>query len=255
MNRIRLYAILLFLLASSLVGCNSSDNSKKNNIEYEIFEAEVIDNEGGLLVSPDEESVEYTSSDKIMVELLDAEILDEKGNTVDSDKLKPGDRLRIYYNGMILESYPAQITANKIEVIGHNHIVDGIFAVIDDIYKDDNALNHDITMIAFDTTGWISLTKAETYAILSMAYNKYGFDIIQGTFDELAEQGLIDEDNLYFENGILIELKDIEINKGRDKIECSIQKWRSGLGAIGWDGNAKLNGDEWEITKDMRWIS
>lgn len=260
MKKIRLLILVFLLLIGSLAGCNgiSFDEDNGKNIdysEYQVFEADVIDNKNGLLISPDEESVEYSSSDKISVGLVDAKILDKKGDLVDIDMLIPGDRIKIYYNGTILESYPAQISAEQIEIIGHNDIVDGIFALIDDIYQDDIALNHEITMIAFDTAEWTSLSKAETYTILAMAYNKYEFEIIQGTFDELAEQGLIDKDNLYFENGILMELNNIEINKDRDYINCSIRKWRSGKGAIGWDGKAKLKGGEWKITRDNMWIS
>lgn len=272
MKRIGLLFLVLLVIIGSLAGCNEIsveiDESKGNDLsEFQIFEAEVIDSKGGLLIAPDEDSIERTSSDKIYVGLLDAaiydedgnlvdkDIYDEDGNLVDEDIFQPGDRVRITYNGIIAESYPTQISAEKIEIIGHNHIVDGMFALIDDIYQKDSALNSDITMIAFDTSEWTSLTRAEIYTILAMAKENYEVEIVQGTFEELAEQGLIDEDKLYFESGILITLSDIETNKKRDEISTSIRKWRSGDGAVGWDAEAKLKAGEWKITRKNMWIS
>lgn len=281
MKRIGLLILMLLITSGSLMGCkkdtpiidegskidSSIDNnedikdiSDSTNIddvadEYQIFEADVIESGEWLLIAPDVDSTEYTSSDKISVATIETEIIDEKGNVIEVNILEPGDRIKVLYNGVIAESYPAQITAAKIELLGHNYIVDGFFALIDDVYQDDSALNSDITMIAFDTRGWTSLSKAETDIILAMAQDKYELEIVKGSFDELAEQGLIDKENLYFENGIIIEMEDITINNNRDKIKCSIRKWRSGLGAIGWDAEAKLIKEEWKISRDNMWIS
>ncbi|NLL73280.1 MAG: DUF3221 domain-containing protein [Clostridiales bacterium] len=260
MKKICSLILMVLLLVGGLAGCNQrsfaeGDGSDKDDSDIQVFEADVIENENGLLISPDQESVEFSSSDKISVGLIDAKIFDKEGNLVDKDVLISGDRIKVYYNGIILESYPAQISAQKIEVIGHNHIVDGMFSLIDDVYQEDSALNHDISMIAFNTAEWTALTKAEIYTILAMAHNQYDLEIVQGTFDELAEQGLIDKEKLYFENGILIELNDLVIDEDRETINSSIRKWRSGKGAIGWKGEAKLDGDQWKITRSNMWIS
>ncbi|HPU63335.1 MAG TPA: hypothetical protein PK304_04215, partial [Mobilitalea sp.] len=166
-----------------------------------------------------------------------------------------GDRIKIFYDGIIAESYPAQISADKIKIIGHNHIIDGFFFMIDDIYHDDPGLNGDITMIAFDFGNTDLLSKAEIETLLAMAKKEYGLEIIQGTFDELAEQGFIDKKKLYFETGVLIEFKDIEIDRSKNKISCSISKWRSGLGAIGWDAKAKLDDGKWKLEREKVWKS
>ncbi|NLK99324.1 MAG: DUF3221 domain-containing protein [Clostridiales bacterium] len=285
MKKIRLFVLMLFILSASLVGCKldtalkdigiednndpskdkeaaRGDKANKENesnlddvIEEQVFEGDVIGADGALLISPDKDSAEHLSADKISVAVREAEIIDDKGNTVDMGILKPGDRVKVTYNGLILESYPAQITASKIELIGRNHLIDGFVALIDDIYQEDSALNDNISMIAFDTTDWTMLSKIEVEIILAIAKEKYGFEVVEGTFDELAEQELIDKDNLYFENGILIEIKDIEVNKDKDEIEASIKKWRSGLGAIGWDAKAKFDKDKWKIVRESMWIS
>lgn len=270
MKKTRLYILMLmlFMLVASLVGCNPNGplkdlalddiNNKainNDNVEYQDFMADVISSDGTLIITPDKDTVEFSSSDRISVAVSDAELIDNKGNVADINILKPGDRIKIYYNGIIAESYPAQITADRIELIGRNQVIDGFLALTHDIYQEDIGLNGGITMIAFDTSEWTMLTEIETEIILAIVEEKYNREVVEGTFDELAEQKLIDKEDLYFEKGILIEIKGIEINKDKDKIECSIKKWRSGLGAIGWDAEAKLNKDTWEITRSGMWIS
>ncbi|HKL99755.1 MAG TPA: hypothetical protein VJZ06_07610 [Mobilitalea sp.] len=222
---------------------------------YQIFEAEVIEGGEYLLVAPDKASDAYRSSDKISVALLGAEVKDSAGNKIGGDQLKAGDIVKISFNGVILESYPAQITANIVELLDHNILIDGYMALIDDIYQEDSGLNGEITMLAFDSTDWIGLSEIEKETILSLVEEKYGLETLQGTFDELAEQGLIDKENLYFEKGVLIEISEMEYDADNKTIKGSISKWRGGLGAIGADVKAKLEGDKWKITKTNQWIS
>jgi hypothetical protein len=222
---------------------------------YQVFDATVIDNTKGLLVAPAQDSDAYRSSDKISVGLTDTVILDQERKEMAADQIKAGDILRIAFNGVILESYPAQITAARIEYLDHNLLLDGYMALIDDLYQEDSGLNGDITMIAFDTSGWVGLTEPEKEIILSMAKEKYGIDTLQGSFEELAEQGLIDKDNLYFESGVLIELKEMEYNEETMTLTCAISKWRSGLGAIGADAKVTYEDGVWKITKTNNWIS
>jgi hypothetical protein len=238
-------------------GTNSDTDSKDNGDEtsMSVFEAEVIQAEGTLLVTPDEESSEYRSSDKIAVSLQGV-IVDKQGNEITLKELKAGDRVSITYNGIIAESYPAQISASEVKVTGHNLLIDGYLALIDDIYQEDDGLNSDITMIALDTTGWAELTDIEKEIIFAEMKEIYGVDIIEGTFDELAEQELIDKETLYFPEGILITISDIKYDKEKEEITCSIEKWRSGLGAIGSnDVTAKYKDGKWSITKEGMWIS
>ncbi len=219
------------------------------------FTAVVIEAGKGLLVTPEVGSAASASSDRISVSLYETKILDDKGNAVTADRFKPGDMLKIYYNGVILESYPAQISADKIEYLGRNFQLDAYMAVIDDIYQEDSGLNGDIKMIAFDTTEWVNLTEIEKEILLSMVKEKYGYDTLQATFEELSEQGLIDKDNLYFPEGILIEIEKVEWNEEDKTLKCSISKWRSGLGAIGADVEATYDGGSWNLSKTGMWIS
>jgi hypothetical protein len=255
MKKIGILMLMLLIVSGSFIGCKSFNDDDNTNNEQQAFEANVIESGDRLLISPDKDSVAYSSADKISVATIETEIIDDKGNTAEIDILNPGDRIKVFYNGVIAESYPAQITADRIELLGRNYVIDGFIALIDDVYQEDSGLNSDITMIAFDTTEWTELSESETEIILAIAKDEYALEVVVGTFDELAEKKLIDKDNLYFESGILVEIKEIEINNNKDKIKCSIRKWRSGLGAIGWDAEAKLDKSEWKITRDNMWIS
>jgi len=252
MKKLWFIIMLVIIFCAMLTGCSRDTSAKVDDKGYEdknyqVFEADVIESNNSLLVAPDKDSTEFSSSDKISVGLARAKELPET--------IKPGDRVKIYYDGVIAESYPAQISADKIEVIGHNQAIDGFFALIDDIYREDIGLNDNITMIAFNFGNSDVLSKAEIETILALAKEEYGLETVQGTFDELAEQGLIDKENLYFESGVLIEIKDAEIDKDKNNITCSISKWRSGLGAIGWNAEAELKNGKWNITRENFWKS
>lgn len=269
-NRIRLVSIIIILLIT-LSSCGTIDRNTTGSNEEQAdgksaeisdvpadssaFEAEVLQAGTSLLIAPDKESNEYRSSDKISVNLIDCKITDKEGNVITAEEIKAGDILTISYNGVILESYPAQLTANAISVKDHNILMDGYLAIIDDIYQEDKGLNSDIEMIALDTSEWTGLDDAQKEAVFSELKNRYEVDIVEGTFDTLSEQGLIDKDNLYFPKGILITVS-ISFDEKKQKLAYSIEKWRSGLGAIGTDdGSAEYDKGEWKITKKNVWKS
>lgn len=232
----------------------SIDMDYLNSYFYITFHATVIGTESGLLITPEKETMEARSSDKISVGLVDTKIY-ENGNEIDNGQIMVGDRLRITYNGMIAESYPAQISAYEIDVVERNVLIEGYLSVIDDLYQEDSALNSDIAMIALDTTDWIDLTDEEKKIIFTIVHDKYGFEVIEGTFDELSEEGLIDKEGLYFPNGILIELTNLESNEKKQTFTGSMKKWRSGIGAIGSDFTAEFDDGEWKISKENMWVS
>lgn len=220
------------------------------------FRAEVLDPEKGLLVAPDEDSNEFRSSDRMAVNIDHAELVGSDGTLVTGEQLKFGDIVLISYNGTIAESYPAQITAFKVEVIGHDELTDGYLKLIDDIFQEDEGLNGDIEMIALDTTDWVEANQVRKSLIFEKVKNIYGYEVMEGTYDELVEQGLIDQEQLYFPKGILIKISNMQYHAEKHTITCALSKWRSGLGAIGSDAvTALLHNGEWKVTKESMWIS
>lgn len=102
---ILLLALGVIFVAKSLIGNDIDEN--------QTFNATVLENMGtSILVQPNEGEDELSSSDKIVVGLL-------KDNSVfeDLSQFTVGSKVKITYDGLIRESYPAQITASKIEFI------------------------------------------------------------------------------------------------------------------------------------------
>ena len=81
-----------------------------------------------------------------------------------------------------------------------------------------------------------SLTPSEQDALAWRFAELKGKQLVQGTWEELAEQGFIDKENLYWENGCLLSIHEegflTDEEKDPNKITFRAEKWRSGLGAI-----------------------
>ena len=85
---------------------NYEDENYSNWEECHLFIGTILDfNDNSIIVEPIEGSHESKSSDKIIIKRINA------------DNYVIGDRIKITYNGLVNESYPAQITATEIELI------------------------------------------------------------------------------------------------------------------------------------------
>lgn len=123
---------------------------------------------------------------------------------------------------------------------------------IEKLYEEDSALNHEIQYIAIDTSTIVNLSDEEKDQLLE-SLKDYGFTVLDRTMEELEEEGYVED--LYFEEGIFFEIEDEAIEG--NSITMDISKWRSGLGAIGYDGMVLTYKDNrWEIEKQGdAWIS
>lgn len=82
------------------------DINYSNWEERHIFMGTILEvNKDSIIVEPSAASHERKSSDKIIIK------------RVNTDNYKIGDKLKITYDGLIEESYPAQISATEIELI------------------------------------------------------------------------------------------------------------------------------------------
>ena len=99
-----------------LAGCGKDEEKVETGVTAEVyFEAVVLEvNENSILVEPKEESNEKKSSDKIVVGRKSIE--DEEFLKI-MEQIGVGDTVSIGYDGMIAESYPAQITALEITIL------------------------------------------------------------------------------------------------------------------------------------------
>ena len=95
-----------------LAGC--SDQSE----EEVTFVATVLEiNQSSLLVEPAEGSAELSSADRIEAHIGDAIIIDPEGNEVDITAVEVGDEVMVVYDGVIAESYPAQVWSFRVQLM------------------------------------------------------------------------------------------------------------------------------------------
>lgn len=104
---------IIVVLLVALIAIAVTGLAKGNNIEDNphSFTATVLENKGtSLLVQPDEGEDELRSSDKIVVRVpKDSAVLE------DLSQFSVGSKVKITYGGAIMESYPAQINAYRVE--------------------------------------------------------------------------------------------------------------------------------------------
>lgn len=166
----------------------------------------------------------------------------------DKSQIQAGSIIKIGYDGMIMESYPAKLGDVKyIKFIEQKDDLVGLYEkVFDKLWETDKGLNMDINILAFDLSKTTNITDAEKSALMYELGSKYSLDTVSGTFDQLSEEGYIDKENLYFENGILFSFEVIEESK--NSFMFNAQKWRSGLGAYFFlDCTAKKTKNGWDF--------
>ncbi|NLZ38740.1 MAG: DUF3221 domain-containing protein [Firmicutes bacterium] len=96
----KLTFLLFFVIAMLLTACANNKT----------FTATVLENnETSILVQPEANATEAKSADKITISLKDAVILDINETKTNVSEIKVGKKIEISYDGVIAESYPAQI--------------------------------------------------------------------------------------------------------------------------------------------------
>ena len=153
----------------------------------------------------------------------------------DDTNLAAGALVEVTYDGTVLESWPAQfsgVTAVNTARGGFDDRCALYLQVLEDLWEVDSGLNGDVTYIGVDLSQ-TSLSDSERAAVAWAFAGKHGGELVTGTCDELADQGYIDRENLYWEDGILFSIteKEMEGVYSLTPVTFDAQKWRSGLGA------------------------
>jgi len=100
-----IFTLCVLLVLGVFVGCK--DTNKKDG---RFFRAIVLEkDESNLLVKPDDGSSELASADRIAVFIGEATLIDAKGKEITIEEIEEGNKVQIFYDGAIAESYPAQI--------------------------------------------------------------------------------------------------------------------------------------------------
>jgi len=113
-----LVRVEMYVFDKFITGAISDINDSSPDKNYDILEEEQYDftaiiigvYENSIMVEPDEGTKESKSSDKITMSI-------PKNISGNIDLYKIGGKVKVTYNGVIMESYPAQIFATKIELL------------------------------------------------------------------------------------------------------------------------------------------
>ncbi len=256
--------ILTLIMALALSACADNNNTNSGHLPSTspgtapsdiVLTARIMQIYGNSLLLANI-SEDANASDLYMVPTDSLVILSTDGSDVDKGALASGMIVEVAYDGVVMESYPMQLgNPSSIEIKDQGTDLMGFYKqVIDELYSEDTGLNDSISVLAFDLTGIVNLTGTEKSALVYVLGNAYGMESLQGTFDELCEQGYIDKEKLFFKSGLLFELSDTLAEN--NSFTFDISKWRSGLGAIGMqDCKAMYKDGVWTYIKGGMWIS
>ena len=156
----------------------------------------------------------------------------------DATNLAAGTLVGVTYGGSILESWPAKfggVTAVEAMAGGFDDRCALYFQVLEDLWDVDPGLNSDLTYLGVDLSQ-TSLSESERSAVAWAFAGRHGAELVTGTWEELADQGYIDRENLYWEDGVLFSITEKAepvyfMPEGMAAVTFDAEKWRSGLGA------------------------
>ena len=252
------YLILCLILSIAILsGCDSAkpgvNGPTENQVsyldeKYEHKKLKIVDGaESGNLILAGAETNSVYSLDANKVDIL------VNGNKAELKDLEDGMPLDIYYEGDFDNvnkpmGVAFDITSFCKIIIGHSMGTEGnpggtcydlsglYLKVLEDLWETDAGLNGDIKYISIDLSKAPGeLTEGEKSAISYIFAKTHDKQCLELTFEELREQGYIEKDELYWEDGLLFSITDSmkaeEHYNGLRVIKFDAQKWRSGLGA------------------------
>ena len=193
-----------------------------------------------------------------------------------ADALADGMLVQVRWNGLVMESYPAQLgEVYALEAdSGQTDDRCGLWlAVLEDLWAVDGGLNGGITQVGVDLSQVPDLTPAERGAVAWAFGTAHGVSAVTGTLEELWEQGYFtpmtqpeegypDSLALYeWEDGVHFAIDVDEeavwslpsLGEGEQPpvlVAFDAQKWRSGLGAYFFGDCVAQRGEDgsWSYT-------
>lgn len=177
------------------------------------------------------------------------------GEPAQLSDLKDGMNVEISFDGLVAECFPAQFgEAYELHAYsigtpqcpggGYFDLCGLYLQVLDDLWNTDPGLNSDITTAGLDLSEAPGGLLDSEKAALAWRFGELnGVEVIQGSFDELAEKGYFTpvssdpEHPLYqWEDGCLFTISlnhdhDDQVYSGLPVLFFDAQKWRSPLGA------------------------
>ena len=224
--------LLILVLCLGLTACNEQDLPLEETVEFiappgaATMTCRVMEEEEGTLLLA---KADGGKADIFTTSCGDAEL---KFQDPARTEIQEGDLVEIIFGGDIMETYPAQL-GNVQEVWvwaeGFDDTAQLYLEVFADMAEDDAALAHDVDRIGLDLTG-TALSPAEQSAAAWILEGETGKTVLEGTWEELVDQGYIDGENLVWEDGYFLSATEKE--RTETELTFSTQLWRSGLGAM-----------------------
>lgn len=168
----------------------------------------------------------------LLLARLDGRPSDVYTATFRGPELEEGDLVDVTFSGAILETYPAQlgeVAQITVRREGFDDLCELYLDVLDDLLDEDEALKHGITQLGLDLSQ-TRLTPAERGALALALGEEERLPVVEGTWQELVDQGYIDGEELYWEDGLFLSIAEKE-RTAEDQAAFNAQAWRSGLGA------------------------
>ena len=166
-----------------------------------------------------------------------------------TEDLRPGELMVLDFDGDLEDTLPARL-GNVSGVAVMEDSRDLLFQLylnaLDDLWNKDPALHDGVTQIGFDLAS-TRLAPSERAALAMVFAQDHGVpETVFGTWQELADAGVIDGEELVWDDGVLLSIQEKNDEPGKVLFDAEI--WRSGLGAyLFCDCESKqLIGGDWE---------
>lgn len=167
--------------------------------------------------------------------------------TADPASFEAGMLVDVTYSGEMLELYPSQpadVRAVRSRADGFDDLCALYLQVLEDLWQVDEGLNSGITELGVDLSG-TRLSPAEQSAVAWAFGEAHGIVPVQGTREQLAEQGWLTPDDpaadhpiYHWENGCLFTIAEQPASGvyNAPTLCFDAHKWRSGTGAFFFSG-------------------
>lgn len=167
--------------------------------------------------------------------------------TADPASFEAGMLVDVIYSGEMLALYPslpADVRAVRSRADGFDDLCALYLQVLEDLWQVDEGLNSGITELGVDLSG-TRLSPAEQSAVAWAFGEAHGIVPVQGTREQLAEQGWLTPDDpaadhpmYHWENGCLFTIAEQPASGvyNAPTLCFDAQKWRSGTGAYFFSG-------------------
>ena len=166
------------------------------------------------------------------------------------DALKPGMLVQVPAVDPVAESYPAQFETGSLRILADGDDLVGMYLRVirelQEVYWGMNGIK--LLGLNFADAG---LSPWEREALEYLTGQDLGFPYVTGTWSELADQGYIDREQMYWEDGALLSIFSRDAGEmDGESFTFSVEIWRAYLNAIYFDECRAEKGEDgvWTYT-------